>query len=530
LILVAIDDVTDRVQAERARHECEERSRRIIEKSTDYIYNVRIENGYLEETTHGARCVAITGYTADELKVNPQLWIQMVPEEDSNALKEQAKCILSGEKAEPLEHRIVRKDGVMRWIKNTPVPHFDSQGRLLSYDGLIQDITERKRLEAQLHQVQRMKAIGTLAGGIAHDFNNLLMTIQGNTSLMLLDMDPSNPLYERLENIEQTVQGAAELTGQLLAFARGGKYEVRSTNLNEIIKKQNRIFGHAKKEIAVRGKYEENLWAVEVDQGQIIQVLLNLYVNAADAMPDGGELQVQTENVSFRESDVEQFPFEVESGNFVKVSVTDTGVGMDEVTQAKIFEPFFTTKEMGRGTGLGLASAYGIVRNHGGIINVYSRKGEGTTFNFCIPASKNVVKEEKKSPEKILQGEETVLLVDDEETVIDVGQHMMEKMGYKVLTAKDGKTALEVYAKNRERIKMVIIDMVMPGMGGGQVYDRIKELNPAVKALLSSGYSMDGKAAEIMNRGCDGFLQKPFSMKELSKKMREILGDGKNNV
>jgi signal transduction histidine kinase/CheY-like chemotaxis protein len=447
----------------------------------------------------------------------------MVHEEDRKAVEEQTKCLLSGLKAEPLEHRIYRKVGAIRWVKNTPIPHLDEQRRLLPYDGVIQDITERKRLEGQLKHAQRMKAIGTLAGGIAHDFNNLLMAVQGNTSLMLLNIDSSHPHYERLKNIDHSVQSGAELSKQLLGFARGGKYEVKPTDLNPLIKKQHQMFGHANKEITFRERYEENIWTVEVDRGQIEQVLLNLCVNAANAMPGGGELYIRTENIMLDESHVKCFPFNVKPGKYVNISVTDTGIGMDEATQQRIFEPFFTTKEMGRGAGLGLASAYGIIKNHGGIINVSSTKGKGTTFNVYLPASEKKVVKEQKLPEEVLKGKETLLLVDDEDRIINVGTQILKALGYKVFFAKSGKEAIEVFKRNQDKIGMVILDMIMPSMGGGETYDRLKEVNPHIKILLSSGYSIDGQATEILERGCDGFIQKPFKIKDLSQEIRDIL-------
>ena len=394
----------------------------------------------------------------------------------------------------------------------------------------ITDVTElhqahkkRERLEAELQQAQKMEAMGILAGGIAHDFNNLLMAIQGRTSIMLMKKDSSHPDNGHLKGIEDNVESAADLTRQLLGFARGGKYEVKPTDLNELIKKQNRMFGRTKKEITIRGKYGENLWSVDVDQGQIDQVLLNLYVNAWQAMPAGGDLYLETENVALDENYVK--PFSVEPGRYVKISVTDTGTGMDKATRAKIFEPFFTTKEMGRGTGLGLASAYGIIKNHGGFINVYSEKGHGTAFNIYLPASEEEIIEEKKAAVDTLRGTETVLFVDDEEMIIEVASEVLENLGYNVLTARSGKEACEIYEKNKEQIDIVLLDMIMPDMSGSDTYDRMKKIDPDIKVLLSSGYSINGQATEIMDRGCNGFIQKPFKMKELSQKLREILDD-----
>ncbi len=407
----------------------------------------------------------------------------------------------------------------------------DDEGNPVKVLGVIQDVTDKKvkeqehiKLLAQLQQAQKMEAIGTLAGGIAHDFNNLLMAIQGRASIMLMNKDSSHPDIRHLKGIEDDIESAADLTRQLLGFARGGKYEVRPTDLNEVIKKQNRMFGRTKKEISIRGKYEKDLWSVEVDRGQFEQVLLNLYVNAWQAMPGGGDLYLKTENVTINRTDVK--PFSIEPGRYVKISVTDTGVGMDKKTREKIFEPFFTTKEMGRGTGLGLASAYGIIKNHGGFINVYSEKGHGATFNIYLPASEKEVIEEKKPAGETVSGTETVLFVDDEDMIIELAEELFEGLGYKVLTAGSGREAIETYEKNKERIDMVLLDMVMPDMGGDETYDKLKKINPDIKVLLASGYSMNGQATEIMDRGCSGFIQKPFKMRELSQKLREIL-DGK---
>jgi nitrogen-specific signal transduction histidine kinase/CheY-like chemotaxis protein len=397
----------------------------------------------------------------------------------------------------------------------------DEHGNLVEILSIGNDNTQKKNLEAQLLQAQKMEAIGTLAGGIAHDINNLLMGIQGNASLMLLDIDTAHPHYDSLKNIEKYVQSGAGLTKQLLGFARGGKYEVRATNLNELLKKSSEMFARTNKELTLHRKYQEDIWSVDVDQGQIEQVLLNLYVNAWQAMPGGGNLYVETQNVTLDETYVK--PFDAKPGKYVKISVTDTGVGMDKATQERIFEPFFTTKEMGRGTGLGLASAYGIIKNHGGMINVYSEKGEGTAFHIYLPASEKDALEEENSEQPVPRGTETILFVDDEDMILDVGRELLKRMGYRVLVAQCGKEAIEFYQENKSEIDMVILDMVMPEMSGGATFDKLREINPALKVLLASGYSVDGQAARILKRGCDGFIQKPFNVKELSQRIRQVL-------
>ncbi len=393
---------------------------------------------------------------------------------------------------------------------------------------LAVDITERKRAEeekrklrAQLQQAQKLEAVGTLAGGIAHDFNNLLMGIQGSVSLMLADIDSTHPYYERLKKIEKQIQSGARLTSHLLGYARKGKYEVKPVDLNQMLKEASETFGRTRKEVTIHRELAEGLLAIEADPGQIEQVLLNLFVNASDAMPGGGDLILKTMNVTHK--DMKGKLYDPRPGKYVLLTVTDTGTGMDTETMERIFDPFFTTKEMGRGTGLGLASAYGIIKAHGGYIDIDSKKGQGATFSIYLPASERKVQEAVKTAEPFIKGTGTVLLVDDEEVILEVGKELLEGMGYRVLIAKDGKEAIEVYDKDRDEIDIVVLDLVMPNMGGGQAYDRMKEINPDIKVLLSSGFSIDGEASEILERGCNGFIQKPFTLKELSHEIREIL-------
>ena len=301
--------------------------------------------------------------------------------------------------------------------------------------GTGRDETERilaerqiKKLQEQMLQSRKMEAIGTLAGGIAHDFNNLLMGILGNVSLMLMEMDPGSSNYERLRSVEQQVHRGADLTKQLLGFARGGKYQVKPTDLNLLIRNQCRMFGRTRKEITIQASFQEDLWVVAVDQGQIEQVLLNLFVNAWQAMPGGGDLFVRTKNVTLGTDNAKLL--QLTPGNYVHISVTDTGMGIDENILGRIFDPFFTTKDIGKGTGLGLASAYGITKNHGGIIDVHSEKGKGCAFHIYLPITdREVEDQEPKIEERLRTGDETILLVDDEEIIIDVGKNHVEQNG-----------------------------------------------------------------------------------------------------
>jgi two-component system cell cycle sensor histidine kinase/response regulator CckA len=302
----------------------------------------------------------------------------------------------------------------------------------------------------------------------------------------------------------------------------GGKYEIKPTDLNELVKKTSTIFGRTKKDVAIHRRLNDDLWTVEVDRGQIEQALLNLYVNAWQAMPGGGNLYLETKNLIMDENFSKSF--ELKAGRYVKLSVVDTGIGMDEKTKERIFEPFFTTKQMGRGTGLGLASVYGIIKNHKGAINVYSEKGHGATFNIYLPASEKEAVKEKSLSAKVHRGHETILLVDDEKIIIDVTQRLLKKLGYKVLIAENGKMALQLYEKHKDEINLVILDMTMPEMSGKDTFLSLKAIDPKVKVVLSSGYSLNQQVTEVMEQGCLAFIQKPFDIVDLSDKLGKIFG------
>jgi CheY-like chemotaxis protein len=291
--------------------------------------------------------------------------------------------------------------------------------------------------------------------------------------------------------------------------------------MNDILEKSSSMFGRTKKEISIHRKYGKGLWIVEVDRGQMEQVFMNLYVNAWQAMPGGGDIYLETEKIVL--DDEQALSHAVKPGQYVKISMTDTGTGMDAKTRERIFDPFFTTKEMGRGTGLGLATVYGIIKGHGGSINVYSESGHGTTFTVYLPASEKEMMKEKMATGTIARGTETILLVDDEKMILEVSKELLEAMGYLVYAVGSGQKAIAVYMEKRNEIDLVILDMIMPGISGGETFDRLQEINPAVKVLLSSGYSITGQAQEILDRGCNGFLQKPFHPEKLSGKIREML-------
>ncbi|BBO69136.1 hypothetical protein DSCA_30660 [Desulfosarcina alkanivorans] len=384
-----------------------------------------------------------------------------------------------------------------------------------------QTIKEKEQLQDQLLQAQKLKAIGTLAGGIAHDFNNLLMGIQGNVDIMALDMGGGHAHRGRLDTIRDCVRSGTGLTRQLLGFARLGKYEVKATDTNALIQKSADMFGRTRQELRIISNCRPDVWSVNVDRGQIEQVLLNLFINAWQAMPQGGTIYLETANETL--DDRQAAVHRVSSGKYVRISIRDTGIGMDRATMARIFDPFFTTKTMKRGTGLGLASAYGIVRNHGGYIDVSSEIGHGATFTVYLKALPETIAGAAPADEKPRSGNETILLVDDDPLILDVGRAMLSALGYEVLTAGGGKKALAAFRDHHDRISLIILDMIMPDMGGGRVYDQLKAIEPGVQVLLASGYSIDGQASEILQRGCNGFIQKPFDLQSLSEKVRTIL-------
>ncbi len=523
-------EVAERKRAEEGLRESEKRYRMLFEKAADAIFMLEAEGPEEGKIVAANQAAAeMHGYRIDELlDLNiKDLATPDVAKEASSRIKR----ILEGEWVNTeISHR--RRDGTIFPLEmSAGLLELGNRKYILALDRNIEERKkaeeEKKRLEAQLQHAQRMESIGTLAGGIAHNFNNLLMGIMGNTSLMLLDADPAHPDYKKLITIEKMVESGSKLTSQLLGYARKGRYEIKPISLNQLIKDTSDTFATTRKEIRVHHELAKDLPGIKADQGQIEQALLNLYVNAADAMPKGGDLFLRTMNIT--DKDMTGKPYEPKPGNYVLLTVRDTGIGMDKKTMERLFDPFFTTKGLAKGTGLGTASVYGIIKGHGGYIDVDSEKGYGATFSIYLPATEKGIKDEKELSSTLLKGKETILLVDDEDMVIDVGEQMLKKLGYKVLLAKGGREALDLYRKNQHKINMVLLDMVMPDMGGEETYELLKEINPNVKVLLSSGYSINGQATEILKRGCDGFIQKPFSMNDLSQKLREILDKGGEN-
>lgn len=448
---------------------------------------------------------------------------------DAGNFRRDERQVIEGEK--PLvdrEESFYSPGGKLGWVLTNKLPWRNIDGKVIGVVGLGLNITKRKeaeqereQLKTQLLHAQKMETVGTLAGGLAHDLNNILMGIQGRASMIAMEIDASHPYWQSIKAIEEHVQSATDLTSQLLGFARGGKYEIKPSAFNELIDHTAEMFSRTRKEIRILKTLEANLWVAEVDKRQMEQVLLNLYINAWQAMPGGGDLHLHTANVMLDQATVA--PHSVAPGRYVQISITDTGMGMDEPTRQRVFDPFFTTKEIERGTGLGLASAYGIVKNHGGIISVCSEPGHGTTFHIYLPASDKKAKEDVVIQKKILKGFGTILIVDDEAMILNVGQAILEKLGYRVIAAEGGMQAVETISKRGDDIDLVILDLIMPGLDGSETFDRIREIQPDIPVMLSSGYSINGQAEEIMQKGGCGFIQKPYQISELSQAIRKIL-------
>jgi two-component system, cell cycle sensor histidine kinase and response regulator CckA len=503
--------------------ESEMKYRSLFDNSIDAVFLTSPEGRILEANPEGSR---IFGYTGEELcQIGRNGIMDLSDPRLPEALEERNRTgRFRG------ELMMVRKDG-------TKFPGEISSAVFKNRDGavrtsmIIRDISHRKRdeqekatLQEQLRQSQKMEAIGQLAGGIAHDFNNLLTVIQGYAQISLLDLQELDPLKTNIEEIRKAGKQAADLTRQLLAFSRKQILEIQVLDVNQVFQRLDkmlrRIIGE---DIELMSFLSESLGKIKADPGQMEQVIINLAVNARDAMPNGGKLTIETANVELGEGYAREH-VTVEPGRYVMFSVSDNGVGMTPEVRERVFEPFFTTKEKGKGTGLGLSTVYGIVKQSGGNIWVYSERGQGATFKIYLPRVDEPLTELKERVTgEVPRGHETILIVEDEDVVRKLSVRVLRKHGYKVLEAPDGGKALMLCEEFKEPIHLILTDVVMPGMSGRRVAERIKEIHPEMKALFMSGYTDNAILHHgILEPGLN-FLQKPFNVEDLARKVREVL-------
>jgi signal transduction histidine kinase/CheY-like chemotaxis protein len=420
----------------------------------------------------------------------------------------------------------VAADGAVTWIQHRCVLVHDKDGNLAAIEGIARDITERTKLEDQLRQSQRMEAVGRLAAGVAHDFNNMLTVIIGYTELAMDGMPAGNPKRLDLEEVKKAADKAAALTRQLLAFGRKQILQPRVLNINQVLERYSNMLGRViGEDIEFVTILDPALRAVKADQGQLEQVLMNLAVNSRDAMPRGGKLTVETHNVVLDDT-YSDGHVDIKAGAYIMLSVSDTGSGMDVATCSRLFEPFFTTKELGRGTGLGLSIVYGIIKQSGGNIWVYSEPGKGTTFKIYLPQTEEQCEaKEAAVPKRIPSGSEAVLVVEDDQVVRKLTCTLLQGAGYKVLEAQDVRHAIELLQSQRGQIGLVLTDLVMPELGGLELVEKMRQICPEIKVLYTSGYSDEVIVRHGHLEEGTPFIQKPFSAGDLLRKIQVALGD-----
>ncbi|MBD0373775.1 MAG: PAS domain S-box protein, partial [Pyrinomonadaceae bacterium] len=466
------------------------------------------------------------GYSVEEWLSTPNFWLSIVhPDDRERTALAAAANFASGRKA-TMEFRWVAKDGPVLWVESNSTVITDDDGQPVGLRGVTIDITERKTLEEQLRQAQKMEAIGQLAGGVAHDFNNLLTVITGYSDLAMRRLQTEDPLRRNIEEVKKASDRAAALTRQLLAFSRKQVLQPKVLDLNAVVSElENMLLRLIGEDIELRTALGAELGSVKADPGQIEQVLMNLAVNARDAMPEGGKLTIETENVYLSEEYAARH-IGVTPGHYVMLAVTDSGTGMDEKTRARIFEPFFTTKELGKGTGLGLSTVYGIVKQSGGNIWVYSEVGRGTTFKVYLPHVDEGAQDYKRTPEmeEVLQGTETILLAEDEELVRNLAREVLETYGYQVLEAANGGAALLICERYMEPIHLLVTDVVMPELSGRALADRLAQLRPEMKVLYMSGYTDNAIVHQGVLDEEANFIQKPFTPDALARKVSAASG------
>ena len=520
-----------RKQAGQALMRSEQRYRRLIDAVTDYIFTVRVENGQPVETQHSPACVAVTGYTPEEFAANPYLWIQMVHEDDRDAVRHQAARLLAGEDTEPLEHRIIRRDGAVRWIGNTLVPNIDAQGHLVSYDGLLRDITERReaeeqrrRLEEHVQRAQKLESLGVLAGGIAHDFNNILAAILGYTGLAIDELPQDSPARDPLAQVLQSTNRAKDLVKEILAFSRQEDLERRPLSFAKLLRQVLKMLrATLPTTIDIQRQITKEPTTVLANATQLRRVIVNLCANASHAMREhGGVLTLTLDAAHFDGATAPPAPA-MEPGDYVQLTVSDTGPGIEPGIIGRIFEPFFTTKEVGEGTGMGLAMVHGIVTGHGGHITVDSEPGRGAAFHVYLPRVDAPAAPDLKPEETEAAGNEHILFVDDEEVLAYLGKQALERLGYRVTATSDSREALDAFRADPAAFDVVVTDQTMPDLTGDALARELRRIRPDIPIILTTGFSevlTEEKAKEI---GIRAILNKPVPSTELAQTIRSVL-------
>lgn len=530
--IVVNQDITERVRNAEELRKSEEKISSILNDMLDAIYSVDARTHKLLQTNPSIS--RLFGRPMEDFYAEPSIYQEMVHPDDRLVIQHSLEELDRDGRGE-WSYRITRPDGEVRWVSQRSSVVSGPDGERLRIDTYFTDITQRKkeemeraRLEEQLMQAQKMESVGRLAGGVAHDFNNMLQTILGFTDMAIQDVPAGTPLYESLQEIYRAAQRSNDLTRQLLAFARRQTIDPRILDLNDtisgILKLLRRLIGE---DIDLLWAPGRDIWRVKIDPSQIDQLLANLIVNARDAITGVGKITIETDNVSVDEaycSDHKGFS----PGDFIKLTVSDNGCGMSKETLMHVFEPFFTTKGMGHGTGLGLATVYGIVKQNNGFINVYSEPGQGTTFKIYLPRCESdlAVAPQTDERKKVKGGSETVLLVEDEETILNLNRKILQRLGYNVLTAGSPIEAIRMTQEYEDQIHLLITDVVMPEMNGRDLAQRILELKPGMKCIFTSGYTANVIAHHgVLDQGVN-FIQKPFAVNDLARKIRETLDGG----
>lgn len=516
-----IIDISERVRAQEGMRKSEERFRLLAENIHGVFWmtdppmkELFYVNGAYEQ---------IWGHSRPSLFKNPLSRLETIDPQDQERVR--AACAAAVKNGYDEEYRIIRPDGSVRWIWDRAFPIADEKGQVYRLAGIAEDITERKRLEEELLQAQKMEAVGRLAGGIAHDFNNLLTVINGYSEMLLNEFKPGDSQHDYIKQVNKAGERAASLTRQLLAFSRKQMLIPKVVDLNALVVSMKdmvqRLMGE---DIDFTLKLDDNLGKVEADPGQLEQVLMNLAVNARDAMPRGGDLSIATTNVELTEADTRNIP-ESKPGEYALLTVSDTGHGMDAKTKSQIFEPFFTTKEIGKGTGLGLSMVYGIIRQSDGFIDVDSAPERGTTFKIYLPLTGDKRTREPSAPavDAVVRGHETVLLVEDEEMVRGMTRTLLQKSGYTVIEASDGHHALDVSDKHEGPIHLLVTDVVMPGMNGHDLQVKLAKVRPSMKVLFMSGYTDSALLRHGVLDDNRTILLKPFQPEVFLGTVREVL-------